>query len=99
MPEFRFEILFAALLLWLFWLAMQARYVFVIRIGPGSARLDKGRAPAEFVHAVGEVCTEFHIQRGWVGGVWHGRRVRLKFSRHIPPPCQQRLRNLWTAQR
>jgi hypothetical protein len=35
------------------------------------------------------------VQQGWVRGVWRGRRIALVFSRNIPPPCQQQIRNLW----
>jgi hypothetical protein len=81
-----------------FWLAFQPRYAFVVHIKQGELRVAKGKVTAAFLRLVGEVCGEFGVSRGWVGGVRRGRRLRLAFSRHVPEPCRQRLRNLWVQE-
>jgi hypothetical protein len=35
------------------------------------------------------------VSHGLVRGVVKGRRITLAFTRGMPPPCQQQLRNLW----
>jgi hypothetical protein len=77
------------------WIALQRRYAFVVRLQAGVPRLARGKVTAAFLHEIGRVCREAGVSDGWVGGVRRGRRVALRFSRHIPPPCRQRLRNLW----
>jgi len=79
--------------------ALQPRYVLLIRIRDGVPRLAKGKVGATFLSEVGDACGREHIDRGWIGGVASGKRVKLAFSRSIPVACQQRLRNLWTMQR
>jgi hypothetical protein len=75
--------------------AFQPRYHFMIRVHQGTAHLARGKVTADFVAETAKVCAEFHINRAWVGGVLRGKRMALAFSRSIPPPCRQRLRNLW----
>ena len=80
-------------------LAWQPRYLFKVRIDGGSALLAKGKLTAAFLEEIGHVCAEAKIRRGWFGGFRRGRQVVLAFSRSIPPPLQQRLRNLWVLHR
>jgi len=77
------------------WLILKTSYVFVIRLDGAAPRVAHGRVAPNFVEELGEVCAAAGLTRGWVGGVRRGRRVVLAFSRNIPPPVQQRLRNLW----
>jgi hypothetical protein len=70
-------------------------FQFVIQISGGELRVAKGKVPAEFLDNMREVCREYGIHAGWVGGVKRGKAIALKFSRHFPPPCRQRLRNIW----
>lgn len=84
----------AAALVW----AFQPRYLFVIRIVDGRGRLTNGKATSAFVADAAEACADFNVRNAWLGGVKRGGRVTLAFSRTIPPPCRQRLRNLWLAE-
>src|SRR4051794_24165884 len=79
------------------WLILKPRYQFVIRVARGEPRVTRGRVTASFVQDVAEVCREFGIASGWVGGVARGKRVSLVFSWGMPPACRQRLRNLWVT--
>jgi hypothetical protein len=84
-----------ALVAGLLWLALQPRYVFVVRIETGGPRVTKGKVTAAFLDEIAQTCIELGVYSGWVAGVRRGRHIRLAFSRHIPPACRQRLRNLW----
>ena len=92
------KLIVVALVIGGIWWALQPRYVFVIRIKDGGARLARGKVTSTFLEQVGHACAESGVSRGWVGGVWRGKRLALAFSRNIPPGCQQRLRNLWALQ-
>lgn len=75
-------------------------YSFVIRITEGRAVVSRGKATPEFVDVVAEICSEYGVKSGWVGGLRRGREeTRLVFSRSITRPCQQRLRNAWGMMR
>jgi hypothetical protein len=93
------KILVAALLLAGVWYMFQPRYVFVVRIKGADLSVTKGKVTAAFLQEIGSVCKEHELQSGWIGGVNRGRNIALAFSRGIPPPCQQRLRNLWLLHR
>jgi Protein of unknown function (DUF3634) len=80
------------------WWAIQPRYLFVVRVTGGVPRVARGKVTAAFLQQLGQACAEGGVSQGWVGGVQRGRRLALAFSRSIPPPCQQRLRNLWLLQ-
>ena len=97
--ELAFQIGLIVVLLVAFGLAMQPRYVFVVRVRDGVARLGSGKVQAGFVVQVEEACRRHGVRDGWVGGVRDGRRVALRFSRTIPSACQQQLRNEWTLPR
>jgi Protein of unknown function (DUF3634) len=90
-----FKLLVLALVVAALWWAFQPRYAFVIRIEGGVPRVARGKVTAAFLQNVGQACAELGVSRGWVGGVLRGRQVMLAFSRNIPQPCQQRLRNIW----
>ena len=81
------------------WYLVRPRYAFVVRIRGGVPRLVKGKATVAFLQALGQVCADSAISDGWVRGVGRGQDISLVFSRHIPPPVQQRLRNLWSIHR
>jgi hypothetical protein len=87
-----------ALLAGAVWWVIQPRYAFMIRIEDGVPRLETGKVTAAFLQEVGQVCPEQGVSEGWIGGVQRGQRTSLAFSRNIPLPCQQRLRNLWVLQ-
>jgi hypothetical protein len=75
--------------------AVARQYVFMVVIRRGEVQVTKGNVPAEFLAHVREVCDEHAVRSGWIGGVLRGKNTALKFSRQIPPPTQQRLRNYW----
>jgi Protein of unknown function (DUF3634) len=81
-----------------FWFVLQPRYAFVIRIEGGAPRITRGKVTPAFARAVAQVCAELGVQRGWVGGVYRGRRIALAFSRGMARQCRQRLRNAWLVQ-
>ena len=89
------NLLVCGLVLWALWLWVRPHYIFVVRVKGGTPRLSRGKATAAFLGSVGEACRLNQVTRGWVGGVRRGRNVALVFSRHIPPGCQQQLRNAW----
>ena len=75
--------------------AFRPNFQFVIQINGDMLTIVKGKVRADFVDEAREVCREFGVTSGWIGGVKRGKSVALKFSRNFPPSCQQRLRNLW----
>ena len=77
------------------WWLVQPRYTFVVRIDGGVPRVTNGQVTAAFLQELGRACGEFAVCRGWVGGVRRGGRTALAFSRNLPQPCRQRVRNLW----
>jgi hypothetical protein len=81
------------------WLIANARYVFWVRIRNGAPSVGRGKVAAPFLRDLLDVCGQYSIERGWVGGLRRGRRIQLVFSRSIPEPCRQQLRNLWNLQR
>ncbi len=71
------------------------RHAFIVRIKHGAPRMVKGKVTAAFLDEVMDICRESGIRRGWVGGLWRGKRIVLVFSWHFPARVRQRLRNLW----
>jgi hypothetical protein len=78
-----------------FLVALQPRYLFMLRIQNGAIRLASGKVTKAIFEEIGQAARESGVTRGWIGGVRRGRHVALVFSRGIPPAFQQRLRNLW----
>jgi hypothetical protein len=75
--------------------AAASQYSFMVVIRRGEVHVTKGSVPPEFLDHVREVCCEHTITSGWIGGVQRGKNTALNFSRQIPRPIQQRLRNYW----
>jgi len=94
-----FNITLVGLVAAAFIFALQRRYLFVVRVKDGMARVSRGKLTQAYLEEIHEVCREARIARGWIGGIRRGRRVVLAFSYNIPTPCQQRLRNLWMLHR
>jgi hypothetical protein len=94
-----FNIALVGLVIGAFFLALQPRYLFVVRIQGDVAWLAKGKLTRAFLEEIDLVCRETPMARVWIGGVRRGGRVVLVFSRGIPSPCKQRLRNLWMMHR
>jgi hypothetical protein len=74
---------------------LRPHYQFVIDVRQGRGRVSRGQATALFVRDVEEVFRDYHLASGSVRGMTAGRRTILRFSRHIPEPCRQRIRNLF----
>jgi Protein of unknown function (DUF3634) len=89
----------AAVVVAIAWLIASARYVFWVRIRNGVPKVGRGKLAAPFLRDLIDVCGRYPIERGWVGGVRRGRHIQLAFSRSIPEPCRQQLRNLWNLHR
>lgn len=79
------------------WSIFKARYVFEIKIKDGKPQVRKGKVTGAFLASVTDACHESGVNLGWIGGVPHGRRVALQFSRHFSPGLRQRLRNEFLA--
>ena len=85
----------AALAVWALWTALRPRSAFVVRIRRGVPRLARGTVTRAFLQEIAETCKRHGVSDGVVRGVVKGPRITLAFTRGIPPPCQQQLRNLW----
>ena len=75
--------------------AFGQRFRFVVTITKGEPRVTKGKVHGDFLDTIREMCLEYGIASGWIGGVLRGKKVSLRFSHSIPAACQQRLRNVW----
>jgi hypothetical protein len=95
MMEWSIKLLVAAAVVWAIWAFLQPRFVFRIRIESSRPRVCGGKVTGSFLDRIAEVCREHGISRGWIGGVSHGKRIALRFSRQFPPASRQRLRNEW----
>jgi hypothetical protein len=79
----------------LLWLILRPRSAFVVRIEEGVPRTVKGGVPQAFLDDLATVCRVEGLVRGRVTGALRGHSIVLAFSRRIPPPVQQQLRNAW----
>src|SRR5262245_34990053 len=95
MAEWLIKTLVVGFFAWVVWSLLRPRYVFEILLTDGQPRVRAGKVTPAFVGQVADACRAAGISRGWVGGVRHGRRTALRFSRHFPPSLRQRLRNEW----
>jgi len=75
--------------------ALMPRFHFLVQISDSRLHVTKGKVSAEFLDSAREICEEYKVTSGWIGGVKRGKSIALKFSRSFPSPCQQRLRNIW----
>jgi hypothetical protein len=85
----------AALVVWALWSALRPRSAFIVRIKGGVPRVTRGTVTRAFLQEIAETCGRHDVSNGVVRGVVEGRRITLAFTRGMPPPCQQQLRNLW----
>lgn len=82
---------------WMLWLAFQPRVAFLIRIAGGEGRLERGTSQASLLAEVNEVCRREGIESGTVRGLERSGQVSLAFSKDVPPPARQQLRNWWVS--
>ena len=85
----------AALAVWALWTALRPRFAFVVRIKGGVPRVARGTVTRAFLQEIAETCSRHGVTNGVVRGIVKGQRITLAFTRSMPPPCQQQLRNLW----
>jgi hypothetical protein len=93
--ELLVKLVFVASLAWAFWLALQPRSLFVVRLADGVVTATKGVVTGAFLEQVQEVCGRHAVQRCTVRGVVRGGRISLQFSSGLPLAGQQQLRNWW----
>ena len=93
LPEF----VALAFLLLLVWALARPRSAFVVEVVDGVPEVVRGKATPAFVGRIREICGEYGWQNGTVRGLVRGRRISLAFSRDIPVPGQQQLRNWWAV--
>ncbi len=78
--------------------AVGSRAVFRIRIKGGIPTLAGGKVDGAFLDDLAEICRRDRIDRGTVRGVVEGKRVALAFSKGIPKPARQHIRNVWNLE-
>lgn len=87
------SLLVAIALIW--WLMKLGRgAVFEIRLQPGKLVVKRGSVPPRFLAQAKQILQQDPV-RGRILGQRDGNGVRLVFSRSIPEPVAQRLRNVF----
>ena len=87
------SLLVAIALIW--WLMKLGRgALFEIRLQPGKVLLKRGSVPPRFLAQAKQILQQEPV-RGRILGQRDGNGVRLVFSRSIPEPVAQRLRNIF----
>ena len=86
---------FGAALGWSFWRSSTSRALFTVGIQGGQPVRMHGTVTDAFLRRVREVAVAHGIGDGKINGYPHGRMIRLRFSREIPPAARQQLRNWW----
>jgi hypothetical protein len=89
------KLLTVGLILFVVWLVLQPRYLFTIEIADGKVRKTRGKVPAGFLEDVVSICGENKVRSGSIRALARGKRTSLSFSRQIPGPLGQKLRNAW----
>lgn len=69
--------------------------VFVIELQDGTAKASHGVVVQGFLSLVEETAKEFMITRGEIRGIARQDEIALWFSKDLPQPFRQRLRNAW----
>jgi hypothetical protein len=83
----------------LVWLAFRGRYVFVVTIDRGAARLRRGKLAPSILAEMTDICSRCRVTRGVIRGFRAQNLIRLMFSSDIPADCCQQIRNMWTLSR
>lgn len=87
------SLLVAIALIW--WLMKLGRgALFEIRLQPGKLVVKRGSVPPRFLAQAKQILQQDPV-RGRILGQRDGNGVRLVFSRSIPEPVAQRLRNVF----
>jgi hypothetical protein len=88
-------VLVGAWVLWGLWRLAQPRRAFVVQLRAGEPRVVTGTVTPAFLQRLREVAVSHGVQHATVSGVARGRRIALQFSRQLPAPACQQLRNWW----
>jgi hypothetical protein len=70
--------------------------LFVVRIYQGLPIRSQGKVTDAFLAVLEALCQEQGVEKGEVRGVRRGKFISLWFSRKLPGPFRQRLRNWWS---
>jgi hypothetical protein len=88
-------LVFGGFLIWTLWRAGRPTRYFTIRIVHGDPRAVHGTVTPALLRLVREVAAFNDLKEGRISGVERGSGVGLEFSRSIPAPARQQLRNGW----
>jgi hypothetical protein len=83
------------LIFWAAHLTIRSRRYFTIKLFNGEPRVVGGKATAPVLELIRDVAAHNGIMKGTISGVEAPLGVRLEFSRSIPEPARQQLRNGW----
>jgi hypothetical protein len=86
---------FVVLILRALWQAGRPHRHFTIRLADGEPKVVKGTATPALLRLVNEVASYNNLKKGWISGVASGSVIRLEFSKSIPEPARQQMRNGW----
>jgi len=74
---------------------LRPRPAFVIRVREGKVSVARGRLSKKLLEDCQHLISESNIRRATIKGFSKAGRIKLRFSRHIPPSYHQRFRNIW----
>ncbi len=79
------------------WILLSPRSSFVIRTSAGKTWISRGKVSGSFVAEVEDILRRAGVEAATVRGDIYGtkRHIKLRFSRTIPPPVRQQIRNAW----
>ncbi len=80
------------------WSAYQAsrpRRYFTIKLSSGEPRVVQGKATGPVLAMIRDVASHNALKTGTISAVEAPLGVRLEFSRSIPEPARQQMRNGW----
>lgn len=83
------------LVFWATHRTIRSRRYFTIKLINGEPRVVQGKATAPVLALVRDVTSHNGIQSGTISAVEAPVGVRLEFSRSIPEPTRQQMRNGW----
>jgi hypothetical protein len=83
--------------LWGMWRTVLGTALFKVVFRNGKAVADRGTVTKAFLDHVDRVFTAENISSGKITGWPSGKLVRLSFSRQIPEPVRQQVRNWWAV--
>jgi hypothetical protein len=79
------------------WRAGRPQPYFTVRVVNGEPKAVQGTVTPALLRLVAEVVAFNQVKSGRIWGVESSGWIRLKFSKSIPEPARQQLRNGWGA--